>query len=89
MSFLGSWNPMNSLSPMLSLYYQIVAGHLMGGKACGDFFSPARRRPCGLGLFLLLVLSLFVLGVSSVRPQSGPPPPTIEESANTNETEEG
>ena len=54
-----------------------VAGHVVGGNACGDFSFPARRRPYAIGLFLLLVFSLCALGVSSVHAQSSPPPPTI------------
>ena len=39
--------------------------------------SPARRRPCALGLFLLLVFSLCGLGVFPVRAQSGGPPTVV------------
>ncbi len=52
-----------------------AAGHFVDGNVRGDF--PARRRPCELGLFLLLVFSLCGLDVSPVRAQSGGQPPTI------------
>ena len=54
-----------------------AAGHLVDGNAHGDFSFPAWRRPCALGLFLLLVFSLCGLDVSPVRAQSGGPPTVV------------